>query len=113
MPYTKFVQRPVPAPDGNSEAAFSFEILHDGCEASPSCFTCPLPDCVWEPTATAKSNRWRRPELRAAIWRDYQAGVKFSLIVARACNMNGKDISERVVSRIIREEKAEHGSSRA
>lgn len=111
MPYTKYVQRPAPLQSRYDVGDFT--ISNDGCEASPSCFTCPLPDCVWEATATSKSHRMDRPELRAAIWRDYEAGVKFSIIVTRASNMNGKKLAASVVSRIIREEKAEHGSSRA
>ena len=31
----------------------------DGCEYSPSCFTCPLPECKWEPGA------WRERQKRA------------------------------------------------
>ena len=85
-----------------------YAIRSDGCEASPSCFTCPLPDCVWEPTAVARSKRNDRPELRAKIWADATAGMRLTQIAARASHFLGRNISPSVVSRIIREERAAH-----
>jgi hypothetical protein len=72
----------------------------DGCNVSPSCFTCPLPDCKWE-----------APRARAAIIWDQQALALFSqhkeLGTARAVVITARElgVSERRIYRMLQRQR--------
>jgi hypothetical protein len=42
------------------EAGEKLPVLHDGCLLSPSCFDCPLPECVFEQGLQHRALKGRR-----------------------------------------------------
>jgi hypothetical protein len=47
-----------PLPPAKEDADADREGIPDGCNVSPSCFTCPLEDCKWETPTARRAYLW-------------------------------------------------------
>jgi transposase-like protein len=55
---------------------------NDGCKVSPSCLTCPLPDCVKERATAGKAEHRVKKVNLALMWR-HEHGFSVTLIASR------------------------------
>jgi hypothetical protein len=69
----------------------------DGCAVSPSCFTCPLEDCLWESPITRHTYLWDQTAL--ALFEQYK-GLGTAKAVAAVAD--GLKVSERRVYRALK-----------
>ena len=70
---------------------------------SPSCFTCPLPKCKYEMTASEAKSAQKMPK-RIAITEAHDAGLSVTQIAAKF------NVSTRTVSRALHERAKTDGS---
>ena len=63
-----------PSPKGEVTAQDSLPSVGDGCQVSPSCFTCPLPDCFWE-AGTERAAYGRDREILAELAKHWHRGT--------------------------------------
>jgi hypothetical protein len=59
-----------PLPQAKDDVETDRVGIEDGCDVSQSCFTCPLPDCLWETPTTRRAYLWDQTAL--ALFEQYK-----------------------------------------
>ena len=73
------------------------EGIADGCNISPSCFLCPLPDCAWETPTARRAYLWDQNAL--ALFEQYKHLGTAKAVAAVA---DGLKVSERRIYRALK-----------
>jgi hypothetical protein len=89
------IDQPLPPAKNAPEA--DREGIEDGCNVSQSCFTCPLPDCLWETPTTRRAYLWDQTAL--ALFEQYKYLGTAKAVAAVA---DGLKVSKRTVYRALK-----------
>jgi hypothetical protein len=72
----------------------------DGCAVSPSCFQCPLEDCLWESPITRRTILWDQNALE--VFKQYK---QLGTAKAAAATAKALTVSERRIYRALKRQR--------
>jgi hypothetical protein len=81
-----------PLPPAKEDAAADRDGISDGCNISPSCFTCPLPDCLWETPTARRAYLWDQSALALFEQYKYLGTAQAVTAVAEELKVTGRTI---------------------
>jgi hypothetical protein len=86
-----------PLPKAKNDPETDRKGIPDGCNVSPSCFTCPLEDCLWETPTARLAYLWDQSAL--ALFAQHQHLGTAQAVAAVAKTM---EVTERTVYRALK-----------
>jgi hypothetical protein len=88
-----------PLPPGKENPETGREGIPDGCNIAPSCFQCPLPDCLWETPTARRAYLWDQSALALFERHKHLGTAKAVAVVAEELQVAGRTVYRMLVRR--------------